>query len=91
MLGTVAVITAILLAAGVILVLGYLWISTLKEKVKERNSDYFKIIIKEKEKIAGVPVITVDVYNKNLDKIDEQKYASLEGTSISKGDYYYNN
>lgn len=90
MLGTVAVITAILLAAGVILVLGYLWISTLKEKVKERNSDYFKIIIKEKEKIAGVPVITVDVYNKNIDKIDEQKYASLEGTSVSKGDYYYN-
>ena len=65
MIGTVAVVSAILIAAGVLLVLGFLWISTLKEKVRERNPDYFKIKIKEKEKIAGVPVITVDVYDSN--------------------------
>ena len=50
MIGTVAVVSAILIAAGVLLVLGFLWISTLKEKVRERNPDYFKIKIKEKEK-----------------------------------------
>lgn len=89
MFGTVAVVSAILIAAGVLLVLGFLWISTLKEKVRERNPDYFKIKIKEKEKIAGIPVITVDVYDSTSNKIDEQKYASLEGTNIDKGDVYY--
>ena len=30
-----------------------------------------------------------DVYDSNSNKIDEQKYASLEGTNIDKGDVYY--
>ena len=50
-------------------------VETLKEKVRERNPDYFKIKIKEKEKIAGIPVITVDVFDSNSNKIDELRLA----------------
>ena len=43
MIGTVAVVSAILIAAGVLLVLGFLWISSLKEKVRERTQTILKL------------------------------------------------
>lgn len=84
-----AVAAAILIAAGVLLVLGFLSARKLKEKVKERNNDFFKALITDKEEISGIPVLTVDVYDYDYNRIDRQRYASLDGTNIDIGESYY--
>ena len=71
-----AIAAAILIAAGVLLVLGFLSARKLKEKVKERNNDFFKALITDKEEISGIPVLTVDVYDYDYNRIDRQRYAS---------------
>lgn len=74
-------LAAALAAAGIILVLAYLTISKIREKLREKHSDYFKAVIKKKYTTMGVDVVDVEVKDLFGNTIDEKSYASLDGIS----------
>lgn len=88
---TVGLIIAALAAAGIILVAGFITISLIKEKLKNKYSNFWKAKIKDKYETLGVPVVEVEVKDLYGNTIDENKFASLDGcsNSISKGDVLY--
>ncbi len=88
---TVWAIIAALAAAGIILVAGFITISLIKEKLKDKYSNFWKAKIKDKYETLGVPVVEVEVEDLYGNTIGENKFASLDGCSsyISKGDVLY--
>ena len=90
-LGGIGIIIAILLAAGVILVAGFLTVSLIRQKLRERHSNLLKAKIKKKEAQFGIQVVHVDVKDIYGRTIAEEKFASLDGcsSSIRPGDELY--
>ena len=85
-------IAAVLAALGIILVFAFITVSFIKQKLKERYSNYWKARIKDKYETVGVPVVEVEVEDLYGNSLGTDKYASLDGisSSISKGDVLYN-
>lgn len=84
---SVAIITAALAAAGIILILGVITYSVIKEKLRQR--DFFKAKIKEKSTTMGVPTVTINVEDSFGNSVDEIKLASFDGVSVSTGTTIY--
>lgn len=80
---TVWALVAALAAIGIFLVLSFLTIAKLVEKLKEKHSDFFKARIKRRYETMGVDVIDVDVQDVFGNTISEEKYAGLDGISSS--------
>lgn len=78
---TIAILIAALAAAGIILVLAYITTSKIKEKLREKYSDYFKAVIKKRYTTMGVDVVDVEIKDLFGNTIDEESYASLDGIS----------
>ena len=90
---TVGIIIAALIAAGIIIIAGFITISLIKNKIKEKYSNYWKIKIKERYDFMGaVPVVEVEVKDLYGNTLGEEKYASIDGcsSSIKEGEVYYN-
>ena len=86
---TSASIAAILAAAGIILVVGLITYDIIKDKL--RNRDFFKALISKKAKTAGIPVVTVELFDEFDNSVDELKLASSEGIDVSIGTSIYKN
>lgn len=78
---TIALLIAALAAAGIVLVLAFLSVSKIREKIRAGHSDYFKAIIKKKYTTMGVDVVDVEIKDIFGNTIDEESYASLDGIS----------
>ena len=89
---TIWVVLGILAGAGIILVAGFLTISLIKEKLREKHSNFWKAKIKDKYETVGVPVVEVEVEDLYGNTIGTNKFASLDGcsSSVSTGDVLYN-
>lgn len=83
---SIAIILGILAAAGIILVAGYLTISLLRSKLIERHNNFWIGRIKDKYETVGVPVVEVSVEDLYGNTIGTEKFASLDGCSVSIGD-----
>lgn len=85
-------IAAALAALGIILVLSFITISFIKQKLKERYSNFWKARIKDRYETLGVPVVEVEVEDLYGNNLGTDKFASLDGisSSIEEGDVLYN-
>lgn len=90
---TVGILIAALAAAGIILVFAYLTISKIREKLREKNSDFFKAEIKKRYTTMGVDVVDVEVKDLFGNTIEEESYASLDGiaSELYSGKTIYKN
>lgn len=78
---TIWALVAALAAVGIFLVLAFLTVSKLVEKLKDKHSDFFKAKIKSRYETMGVDVIEVEVQDIFGNKVSEEKYAGLDGVS----------
>ena len=85
-------IAAALLIMGIVLILAYITVSVIKQKLKEKYTNYWKARIKDRYETIGVPVVEVEVEDLYGNSLGTEKYASLDGISpsIEEGDVLYN-
>lgn len=84
------IVIGILAAAGIIVIVGIITISVIKEKLRSKG-DFFLATIKKRQKQLGVPVVHVDLTDLYGNSIDELKLASLDGDNVSIGQKIYKN
>lgn len=80
---TIWALVAALAALGIFLVLAFLSVLKLVEKLKNKHDDFFKAKIKKRYETMGVDVIDIEVQDVFGNTISEESYAGLDGISSS--------